>query len=163
MSQPPPPPEPTARDLADRIDDLGRVLSRQARTIGEMADEARARAARERVGADLPLLADLLALHADAAACAATARSRRERDAFAAMAAGLERLIAGRGGALVAPAPGEDFDAAQMDAVEVVATDDPALDRTVEALRAPGLRLADGGRSVRPAAVVVRRHRPGAA
>jgi molecular chaperone GrpE len=39
-----------------------------------------------------------------------------------------------------------------------VATDDAALDRTVAALLEPGLEV--DGRSVRPARVVVHRHRP---
>lgn len=157
---PSPRPEATLRDLADRIDDLAAVVSRQARTLGEMADDARARAARERAAADVPLLVDLAALHDDAAACAATARTRRERDAFAALAAGVERLLAGRGGALVTPAPGERFDPATMEAVEVVDTPDPSVDRTVQAVRRPGLRLVEAGRSVRPATVTVLRHRP---
>ncbi len=90
--------------------------------------------------------------------CAATARTRRERAAFTAIAAGLERLLVGRGGSVVEPAVGEAFSGTRMEAVEVVATDDPARDRTVAGLLAPGLTV--GGRSVRPARVAVYRHTP---
>lgn len=152
-------PEPTLQDLTDRVDDLARVAGRQAESLARLADEAKARAARDRAGADVPLLADLFALWSDATACAGTARSRRERDAFGAVAAGLERLLVGRGGALVAPAVGDAFDAATMDAAEVRGTDDPGLDRAVAAVLTQGLRVA-GGRSVRPARVAVWRHRP---
>lgn len=146
------------RDLADRIADLTRVVTRQAGTIDELLEDNRARAARDRAGADAPLLVDLLGLRSDAAACAATARTRRERSAFSALAAGLDRLIAGRGGQVVEPTPGTAFDAAQMDAVEVAKTDDRALDRTVADVVEPGLRLTDSGRCLRPARVVVHRH-----
>ena len=69
----------------------------------------------------------------------------------------LERLLAARGGAVVAPAAGEPFSGTTMEATEVVATDDPAADRTVAELLAPGLPA--GGRSVRPSRVKVWRHR----
>jgi molecular chaperone GrpE len=103
---------------------------------------------------------ELFALYCDASACASTARSRRERAAFEALGSGLERLLVGRDATLVTPAPGVAFDGASMAAVEVVATDDPALDRTVVAVLAPGLWLTEVGRSVRPARVVVRRQQP---
>lgn len=60
----------------------------------------------------------------------------------------------------MAPEPGAVFDALTMEAAEVTATDDPAADRTVDAVVQPGLLVAE--RSVRPARVVVRRHRSGA-
>lgn len=151
--------EPSLQDLADAVTDLGRIVARQGASLDRLLDDGRAAAARARAGADLPLLVDLLALHRDAAACAATARSRRERDAFGAVAGGLERLITGRGGQLVTPADGTAFDAATMDAVEVEPTDDPAADRTVAAVLEPGLWLTEAGRSARPARVVVRRLR----
>ena len=141
-------PDPTLQDIADRIDDVARLVSRQAATLGSLAD---ARAA----GPDVPLLVDLLALHTDTRRCAATARSRRERAAFEAVAAGLVRLLAGRGGAVVTPAVGEPFTGVTMEAAETVPTDDPALDRTVAAVLDPGLLVA--GRSVRPARVAVHR------
>jgi molecular chaperone GrpE len=139
-------PEPSLQDVADRIDDVARLVTRQGVTLGVLAD---ARAG----GPDVPLLVDLLALYGDASRCASTARSRRERSAFEAIAAGLERLVAGRGGAMVSPAPGEPFTGATMEAAETVPTDDPALDRTVAAVLEPGLLVA--GRSVRPARVAV--------
>jgi len=148
------------RDLVDRVDNLARVLTRQTAAIERLTDDARTRAARERAGADVGLLVELLALRGDATACAATARSRRERVAFAAVASGLERLLVGHGGALVEPAPEDPFDALAMEAAAVVGPDDPALDRTVEEVLEPGLRLVEADRSVRPARVVVRRHRP---
>jgi molecular chaperone GrpE len=144
--------EPTLGDIADKVDDVTRMLARQAAALGEIA-EARAGGS----GPDVPLLVELHALRVDALRCAATARSRRERAAFEAVAGGLERLLVGRGGAVVAPARGEPFSGAAMEAVEVVATDDPGLDRTVAQLLEPGLRA--GGRSVRPALVAVHRHR----
>lgn len=149
--------EPSAQDLADAITDVGRIVARQGASLDRLVDDSRAAAARARAGADVPLLVDLLALHRDATTCAATARSRRERDAFDAIAGGLERLINGRGGQLVVPLEGAAFDAASMDAVEVEQTDDEAADRTVAAVLEPGLWLGEAGRSVRPARVVVRR------
>lgn len=145
--------DPTLTDIADKIDDVVRMLARQAATLGDLAD-VRGRTG----GPDVPLLVELHALRVDALAHAATARSGRERAAFTATAAGLERLLNGRGGRVVAPRAGEAFTAATMEAVEVVATDDPARDRTVAALREPGLEAA--GRSVRPARVAVYRHTP---
>ena len=145
--------------LAERVEDLARVAGRQAGTLERLADEARAREARDRAGADVPLLVDLFALHADAAACAATARTKRERAAFEAVAGGLERLIAGRGGALVLPAIGEPFDAATMHAAEMRPATGPEPDRCVAAVLAPGLRLVALGRTVRPARVAVWRHK----
>lgn len=149
--------EPSLQDLADAVTDLGRIVARQGASLDRLLDDSRAAAARARAGADLPLLVELVALHRDATACAATARSRRERDAFGAVAGGLERLITGRGGRLVVPAEGAAFDAATMDAVEVEPTGDPAADRTVAAVLEPGLWLTEAGRSARPARVVVRR------
>jgi molecular chaperone GrpE len=152
-SYPAPVPDPTLSDIADKVDDVARLVSRQASTLGALAD-----AAGPKGGPDLPLLVELHALRTDALACAATARSRRERVAFEAVATGLERLLVGRGGAVVAPAAGEPFSGARMEAVEVLPTDDPALDRTVAALLEPGLTA--GGRSIRPARVAVHRHTP---
>ncbi|MBW0116305.1 hypothetical protein [Pseudonocardia abyssalis] len=139
------------RELADKIDDIARLLTRQSAAIAALADAPAA------TGPDVPLLVDLHALHRDTLACAATARSRRERDAFTAVAAGLERLVVGRGGTLVVPAPGDAFRGTQMEAAELVPTDDPAQDRTVARLLEPGLDAA--GRSVRPARVAVFRTR----
>lgn len=145
------------QDLADAITDLGRVVARQSTSIERLVDDSRAAATRERAGADVALLVDLFALHRDASACAAGARAVRERKAFEAIGAGLERLIVGRGGALVVPSVGTPFDAATMEVADVLPTDDAALDRTVEAVRSPGLMLTALGRSVRPARVTVRR------
>jgi molecular chaperone GrpE len=147
-------PDLTLDDIADKVDDLARLLGRQGATLGALAD---ARAADTRP--DLPLLVELHALRVDALRCAGTARSGRERGGFEALAAGLERLLVGRGGAPVAPAPGTAFSGSTMEAVEVLRTADPALDRTVARLLEPGLLV--GGRSVRPARVAVHRHRPG--
>ncbi|WP_083898056.1 nucleotide exchange factor GrpE [Nocardia vinacea] len=149
------PTDPLAH-LAERIEDLTRVIARQATTIDRLADEAKARDRRDRSGADLPLVLELFALHADSTACAATAESPRERAAFEAVATRIERLIAGRGGTLVTPRPDDAFDSLTMEAADVAKTDDPALDRTVESVVQSGLTVA--GRSVRPAGVVVRRH-----
>ncbi len=139
--------EVTLQDVADRVDDVARALARQAATLGEM------RAGPGESGPDVPLLVELHTLRVDALACAATARSDRERDAFTAMAAGLERLLVGRGGTVVAPACGVAFDARTMEAAEVTPTVDAAADRTVGALLEPGLSV--GPRSVRPARVAV--------
>jgi molecular chaperone GrpE len=133
--------EPSLQDLFDQICDLGRIVARQGASVDRLVDDARAAAGRARAGADIPLLLDLFALYSDATTCASTARSRRERAAFEALATGLERLLA---------------------VADVVATEDPTLDRTVDVLLEPGLRVTEAGRSVRPAQVVVRRHqRPG--
>jgi molecular chaperone GrpE len=141
---------PSLRDVADKVDDVARALARQSAVLAALSDAPAA-------GPDLPLLVDLHALRGDALACAATARSRRERAGFDALAAGLERLLTGRGGTVVAPAAGEAFDGRTMEAAEVVATHDPAADRTVAALLDAG--LAVDGRCVRPARVAVRRAR----
>lgn len=142
--------------LMERIEDLTRVVARQATTIDRLADEAKARDRRDRTGADLPLVLELFALHTDTTACAATAESPRERTAFEAVATRVERLIVGRGGTLVTPRPDDAFDSLTMEAADVAKTDDPALDRTVESVVQTGLTVS--GRSVRPAGVVVRRH-----
>ncbi|MCP9623977.1 nucleotide exchange factor GrpE [Nocardia otitidiscaviarum] len=146
--------------VLERVDDLARVIARQAGTIERLVDEAKARAQRERAGADLPLVVELFALYGDARTLADTAGSETERAAFETFAGRVERLLTGRGGRLVAPEPGAVFDALTMEAAEVTATDDPAADRTVDAVVQPGLLVAE--RSVRPARVVVRRHRSGA-
>ncbi|WP_245721132.1 hypothetical protein [Nocardia pseudovaccinii] len=142
--------------LAERIEDLTRVVARQAITIERLADEAKARDRRDRAGADLPLVLELFALHTDTTACAHTAESPRERTAFDAVASRIERLIVGRGGTLVTPRTDDAFDSLTMEAADVAKTDDPALDRTVESVVRTGLTVS--GRSVRPAGVVVRRH-----
>jgi molecular chaperone GrpE len=150
------PADPLAQ-LAERIDDLTRVIARQATTIDRLADEAKARAQRDRTGADLPLLLELFALHTDTAACATTAESPREREAFDAITTRIERLIVGRGGSIVTPHPGDTFDSLHMEAAEVTTTDSPDADRTVATTIHPGLTVS--GRSIRPAAVVVRKYR----
>ncbi len=139
--------EVTLQDVADRVDDVARALARQAATLGEL------RSGPGESGPDVPLLVELHTLRVDALACAATARANRERAAFTAMAAGLERLLVGRGGTVVAPARGAAFDARTMEAGEVTPTLDAAADRTVAALLEPGLSV--GPRSVRPARVAV--------
>ncbi len=139
------------QELVDKIDDLSRLVTRQSAALARLADGG------TRAGPDVPLLVELHALRSDALACAATTRTRKERSAFEAIAGGLERLLAGRGGTLVSPRPGHAFSAATMEAAEVVATDDAALDRTVAALLEPGLEV--DGRSVRPARVTVHRRR----
>lgn len=148
--------QPSWQDVVDAVTDLGRIVTRQSATLDKLVDDARAGAARDRAGADVALLVDLLEVHRDAAACATTARAAKDRRAFAALAGQLERVIAGRGGALVSPAPDAPFDAATMEAADIVETEDPALDRTVASVRSPGLALSAVGRSVRPARVVVR-------
>jgi molecular chaperone GrpE len=144
--------DPSLQDLLDKVDDLSRLVARQSAALARLVD------AGTRAGPDVPLLVELHALRNDAMACAATTRTRKERAAFEAIAAALERLLAGRGGTLVPPRPGHAFSAATMEAAEVVATDDAALDRTVAALLEPGLEV--DGRSVRPARVAVHRHQP---
>jgi molecular chaperone GrpE len=144
--------DPSLQDLLDKLDDLSRLVTRQSAALARLADSG------VRPGPDIPLLVELHALRSDALSCAATTRARRERSAFEAIAAGLERLLTGRGGTLVSPRPGHAFSAATMEAAEVVDTDAAALDRTVAGLLEPGLQV--DGRSVRPARVAVYRHRP---
>ena len=142
--------DPSIRDLADKVDDLSRLVARQSGALGQIAD------ARRRPGSDVALLVDLHALRGDALAAASATRSGKERGAFEAIATGLERLLAGRGGVLVVPRAGHPFSAATMEAAEEVACADASLDRTVATLLAPGLE-ADG-RTVRPARVAVHRY-----
>ncbi|WP_067827576.1 nucleotide exchange factor GrpE [Nocardia inohanensis] len=144
--------------ITERIDDLARVIARQAATIERLADDAKARAQRERAGADVPLVVELFALFDEARTLAATAGSDTERAAFETFANRLERLLVGRGGQLVEPKPGSAFDAITMEAADVLPTGDPAADRTVHSVVQSGLTIAD--RSVRPAKVVVHRHKP---
>lgn len=153
----------SATDLAtdritERIDDLARVIARQAATIERLADDAKARTRREQAGADVPLVVELFALFDEARTLAATAGSDTERAAFETFANRLERLLAGRGGQTVEPKPSTAFDALTMEAADVRPTDDPDADRTVHSVVQPGLTVT--GRSVRPAKVVVHRHKP---
>ncbi|CAM3592899.1 nucleotide exchange factor GrpE [Tsukamurella ocularis] len=143
--------------LAERVEDLARILARQAGTVERLADAEGAREARDRAGADLPLVVELFALLGETTACADTAESERERAAFAAVAARVERLLVGRGGTVVTPRVGEAFDPAVMEAADVVAADAEDEDRTVAEVLAPGLSVP--GRNVRPARVVVRAFR----
>ncbi|MDS1115474.1 nucleotide exchange factor GrpE [Gordonia westfalica] len=143
--------------LQEQLTDLGRVVARQTATIERLAAAAGSRTATN--GADAALLVDLFALYTDAVSCAASA-SEGDRAAFGLLASGLERIITGRGGAVVTPAAGADFDARTMEAVDVATTTDPTLDRTVLGVVRPGLLVAD--RSVRAAAVVVYRVAPSA-
>lgn len=146
---------PAVASINERVEDLARVIARQAGTIERLADDAKARAQRERAGADVPLLVELFALHGDARTCAATAQSDTERAAFDAFAARVERLVAGRGGRIVEPAPGTAFDALTMEAMDVTAAVTATEDRTVAAVIEPGLAVAE--RLLRTAKVVVRR------
>ena len=146
----------TLTTIAERIEDLSRIVARQARTLDQLVESDRVRARRSATGADLPLLVDLFALFTDAVTCAQSAEGA-DRAAFTAIADGLDRVISGRGGTVVVPAVGTPFDARTMEAVDVLDTDVPDEHRTVAALLRPGLRVGD--RSVRAAAVVVRRHR----
>ncbi|WLP92284.1 nucleotide exchange factor GrpE [Gordonia sp. NB41Y] len=143
--------------LEERIGDLGRILARQTQSLDRLVDADRKREAAARAGADLPLLVELLELYADASACTSTAATEADRVAFAALRDGLDRLIVGRGGSVIAPHPGTAFDVATMDAVDVIPLtddDDPdAVDRTVVRVVHPGLRVGD--RAVRAALVVV--------
>ncbi|MGW0249364.1 nucleotide exchange factor GrpE [Nocardia goodfellowii] len=151
------PVQQTLTRLVEQVGDLSRVIARQAATIERLTDDAKSRAQQDRAGADLPMIVELFALHNDAATCASTAESDRERDGFAAIATRVERLLAGRGALLVTPQPDDAFDPRTMEASAVAPTADPAADRTVDAVIQPGLSVAD--RSIRPASVVVRRHR----
>lgn len=153
-----PDPENTATapiaQVVERVEDLSRVIARQAQTLDRLIESDRARARQAASGADLPLLVDLFGLFIDATTCAASAGDA-DADAFTALAAGLDRMITGRGGVLVVPSPGTQFDARTMEAVDVVEVDDAAADLTVAQVLRPGLLVGD--RSVRAAAVVVRR------
>lgn len=144
----------TIAQVAERVEDLARVIARQAQTMDRLVESDRARTRQAASGADLPLLVDLFGLFTDATTCAADAGDG-DRDAFTALAAGLDRIISGRGGVLIVPSPGTQFDARTMEAVDVVEVDDPAADRTVAQVLRPGLQVGD--RSVRAAAVVVHR------
>lgn len=165
-----PAPAPAAPDhtdvelprTAEILDDLTRTIARQQATIERLVDGVRRLESTGRSGADVPLLVDLSAIRSDAIGCARTAQSERERTGFEALAAAIDRLIVGRGGGVVTPAVGGDFSAATMEVAEVVRTDDPAEDRTIDRVVAEGLRLAESAgtsRSIRPALVVVRRYR----
>lgn len=143
--------------LEEQVSDLGRVVARQGRLVERLLDAADRSPGAPGAPAqlDMPLLVELHALYTDAAACRATATSESEAAAFAALCGGLERLIVGRGGAIISPGVGADFDPRTMEAAEVrAATDEAEIRQVVELLR-PGLLVAE--RAVRPALVVVYR------
>ncbi|MFZ2239695.1 MAG: nucleotide exchange factor GrpE [Gordonia amarae] len=131
------------RQLAERVEDLTRVVVRQAQTLDQLVDADRARTS----GPDLPLLVELFAIYVDADACA------RADDAFAAISGSLERLITGRGGTIIAPSVGDPFEVSTMEAVDVRPAEGDAAPRTVAESIRPGLLV--GPRSVRPAMVIV--------
>ncbi|WP_405491963.1 nucleotide exchange factor GrpE [Nocardia sp. NBC_00511] len=158
ISDIPPSMPATAVDrITERIDDLARVVARQAATLERLADEAKSKTRDERADSDAPLMRDLFALHGLAQTFASTSNSEPDLQGFAAMARRVERMLVERGGQLVTPFRGTDFDPATMEAAELADTDDPASDRTVESVIQPGLTIGD--RSIRPAKVVVRRYR----
>lgn len=131
------------QQLAERVEDLTRVVVRQGQALDQLVDADRARSA----GPDLPLLVELFAIFVDADACA------RTDAAFAAIAGSLERLITGRGGEIINPSVGDAFEVSAMEAVDVRPVDGDATPRTVAELIRPGLLV--GPRSVRPAMVTV--------
>ncbi|MDR2280170.1 MAG: nucleotide exchange factor GrpE [Gordonia sp. (in: high G+C Gram-positive bacteria)] len=147
----------TIAQVAETVQDLARVIARQAQTLDRLVESDRSRGKLAAAGADLPLLVDLFDLYTDATLCAESA-DNADRAAFAAIAAGLDRVISGRHGVLVVPSADATFDARTMEAVDVVDTDAAAEDRTVERVIRPGLQVGD--RSIRAATVIVRRHRP---
>ncbi|MTE13404.1 nucleotide exchange factor GrpE [Nocardia sp. CT2-14] len=150
-------PAATLDRITERIDDLARVIARQAATIERLADAAKLKIQDERAEADAPLIRDLFALHGLAQTFASTSNSEPDRQGFEAMSRRVERMLAERGGELVTPFRGTAFDPETMEAAELTATDDPTADRTVESVIQPGLSIGD--RSIRPAKVVVRRYR----
>lgn len=143
--------------ITERIDDLARVIARQAATIERLADAAKLKDREERAEADAPLLRDLFALHGLAQTFVSTSNSEPDRQGFEAINRRVERMLAERGGELVTPFRGTAFDPETMEAAEVAGTDDPEADKTVESVIQPGLTIGD--RSIRPAKVVVRRYR----
>lgn len=132
------------RQLAERVEDLTRVVVRQAQTLDQLVDADRARTS----GPDLPLLVVLFAVFVDADACA-----RSGDAAFASIAGSLERLITGRGGEIITPSVGDPFEVSTMEAVDVRPATADDTPRTVADPIRPGLRV--GPRSVRPAMVTV--------
>lgn len=148
---------PTLDRITERIDDLARVIARQAATIERLADEAKLKIRDERAEHDAPLIRDLFALHGLAQTFASTSNSEPDRQGFEAMGRRVERMLTERGGQLVTPFRGTAFDPDTMEAAELTDTDDPTADRTVESVIQPGLTVGD--RSIRPAKVVVRRYR----
>lgn len=143
--------------ITERIDDLARVIARQAATIERLADEAKVQIRDERAEADAPMLRDLFALHGLAQTFASTSNSEADRPGFEAISRRVERMLTERGGQLVTPFRGAAFDPEVMEAAELADTNDPEADRTVESVIQPGLTVGD--RSIRPAKVVVRRYR----
>ncbi|WP_369640302.1 nucleotide exchange factor GrpE [Nocardia sp. JMUB6875] len=150
-------PAQTLDRITERIDDLARVIARQAATIERLADEAKVQIRDERAEADAPLIRDLFALHGLAQTFASTSNSEADRPGFEAISRRVERMLTERGGQLVTPFRGAAFDPDVMEAAELSDTDDPDADRTVESVIQPGLTVGD--RSIRPAKVVVRRYR----
>lgn len=151
-------PSPASIDrVVERIDDLTRVIARQAATIERLADKAELRLRDERAENDAPLVGDLFALHGLAQAFASTTQSDPDKQGFEAIARRVERMLVERGGKLVTPFRGTPFDPDVMEAAELTATDDPTADRTVESVIQPGLSIGD--HSIRAAKVVVRRYR----
>nr|WP_246597976.1 hypothetical protein [Nocardia tengchongensis] len=89
--------------ITERIDDLARVIARQAATIERLADAAKLKDREERAEADAPLLRDLFALHGLAQTFVSTSNSEPDRQGFEAINRRVERMLAERGGELVTP------------------------------------------------------------
>ena len=137
--------------LAGQVQDLTRVVTRQAAALDRLVAADRARSGPR---TEAKLINELFAVFVDADLCVRSAESEREARAFTALRDGLERLIAGAGGTVVAPRPGDPFDVTVMEASDVTPIDGtPAVAETVADVIRPGLTIA--GRSVRPALVVV--------
>ncbi|MFW0797128.1 nucleotide exchange factor GrpE [Gordonia sp. CPCC 205515] len=137
--------------LAEQVQDLTRVVARQAKALDILVASDSARSGQR---TDTALLVDLFALFTDADTCARSAASDRETTAFTALRDGLERLIAGRDGAVIVPRAGDEFDVSVMEAGDTrPAVGNQEIAGTVVEVIRPGLVVA--GRSVRPALVTV--------
>lgn len=151
--------EAAERSAFIRADELAVVARKQS----EMADELHAENRRLRDGEVREAVAPIVRGLARLADEVARLRFAAEEAGGAAKADDLQHverrvleLLHDAGVVPVSPAAGDAFDVRLHEAAGSVATDDPLQDRTVLAVRRPGL-IRDDGRILRPATVLVHR------
>lgn len=140
-----------------RADELAVVARRQSDMADELHAENRTLRAGEIREATAPLVRGLARLADDLDRLRAADDTGNADLAY--LAGQVDELLHDAGVLREAPVPGERFDPQAHQAAGSATTADPALDRTISAVRRPGLRAGDG-RLLRPAEVVVHRHAP---
>ncbi len=150
------------RSATRRADELAVVARKQS----EMADELHAENRRLRDGEIREAIAPIIRGLARLADDVGRVRSAAEEPGGATDVADfvhidqrIHEILHDAGVTPLRPEPGDPFDVHLHEAAGSVSTDSPLEDRTVVALRRPGL-IRDDGRVLRPAAVLVYRFDP---